>query len=247
MRPDPLDAIRIEDLIESYLDVVQGLSILPESELHNALRAFIDKDDDGAIKEFISKTLIATQNYLKTEGADKTTDPDQILSIVSQRNAIKRAEARSESNRMPIKIDEDEAKQFSQDHGNVDSEEDIPQQKSTGKRKAPTNAEDSNIAKPAKTVNKNQQKKGTKKKSYVPLELSNISNEDSAHNVNSIKDEDNEQQTENPKHRITSLDDLIPKNKKMKIASHVVDKTLNLMNADPPELNTTKWGKRKAK
>jgi len=76
--------------------------------------------------------------------------------------------------------------------------------------------------------------------------LSNISNEDSAHNVNSIKDEDNEQQTENPKHRITSLDDLIPKNKKMKIASHVVDKTLNLM-ADPPELNTTKWGKRKAK
>ncbi len=53
MKPDPLDNVRIEDLIESFLsDSAKALEILPEAELHNALHQFVEKHDKNAITEY---------------------------------------------------------------------------------------------------------------------------------------------------------------------------------------------------
>lgn len=52
LRPDPLDSVKIEDLIETFLsESPTGLEILPESDLHQALHKFVEKDDKGAITE----------------------------------------------------------------------------------------------------------------------------------------------------------------------------------------------------
>jgi hypothetical protein len=51
-KPDPLDNLKIEDLIQSFLvDTSKPLEILPENDLSTALSAFVDKDDKAAISE----------------------------------------------------------------------------------------------------------------------------------------------------------------------------------------------------
>ena len=96
MKPDPLDNLKIEDLIESYLyESTKPLEILPEHELNNALTSFVDKDDKSAISEFVNKTLSITRNYLKNEDPEKTAQSDTIQLIVSERTATKRLEEQS--------------------------------------------------------------------------------------------------------------------------------------------------------
>jgi hypothetical protein len=53
MKPDPLDNLKMEDLIQSFLvDTSKPLEILPENDLNSALSAFVDKDDKSAISEY---------------------------------------------------------------------------------------------------------------------------------------------------------------------------------------------------
>lgn len=53
LRPDPVDAIRIEDLIDTFLsDAQSSLGILLESEFNRALQQFVEKDDKNAISEY---------------------------------------------------------------------------------------------------------------------------------------------------------------------------------------------------
>jgi len=52
LRPEPLDTVKIEDLIESYLGTSTLLEILPEADLHLALHNFVEKDENNAISEY---------------------------------------------------------------------------------------------------------------------------------------------------------------------------------------------------
>ena len=116
MKPDPLDNLKMEDLIQSFLvDTSKPLEILPENDLNSALSAFVDKDDKSAISEyfynksyntnlfnirFVNKTLSATRNYLRSEDPEKTIQPDVIQTIVSERTAQKRLEDAANSEAM---------------------------------------------------------------------------------------------------------------------------------------------------
>lgn len=52
LRPEPLETIRIEDLIDTFLyDPDHSLSILPEPDFNRALQQFVEKDDKNAISE----------------------------------------------------------------------------------------------------------------------------------------------------------------------------------------------------
>jgi len=103
MKPDPLDTIKIEDLIQSFLsESAKGLEILPEHELNNALNQFVEKDEKTAITDFVNKTLTVTRDFLVTEDAEKTLHPDIIQSIVSERTAARKLEQNVKSDDMIV-------------------------------------------------------------------------------------------------------------------------------------------------
>ncbi|KNE57270.1 DNA repair protein (mre11) [Allomyces macrogynus ATCC 38327] len=54
--PDKLDQVRMEDLVNDLLDR-QKLEVLPERELGDAVRMFVEKHDNEAIKEFVNGSL----------------------------------------------------------------------------------------------------------------------------------------------------------------------------------------------
>ncbi|KAJ3367557.1 meiotic recombination [Allomyces arbusculus] len=54
--PDKLDQVRMEDLVNDLLDR-QKLEVLPERELGDAVRMFVEKHDSEAIKEFVNGSL----------------------------------------------------------------------------------------------------------------------------------------------------------------------------------------------
>ncbi|KAI8818933.1 DNA repair protein rad32 [Fimicolochytrium jonesii] len=73
--PERLENFRVEDLVAEYL-TAQNLDILPENELGDAVRMFVEKDDKDAIKDFVRESLVRTQTYLK--GTSNTEDDDKI-------------------------------------------------------------------------------------------------------------------------------------------------------------------------
>lgn len=68
-RRDGMDEIRIEDLIATYLQ--QHLEILPEIELTEALRDYVDKDNKDALDSAVAKALGETQE-VAVKGAAAT-------------------------------------------------------------------------------------------------------------------------------------------------------------------------------
>ncbi|KAK3739950.1 hypothetical protein QZH41_012803 [Actinostola sp. cb2023] len=68
LHPDALDNIRMEDLIKDYLtsnDNALQLSILTETRMAQALREFVDKDENEAISTLVHWQLNQTQKHLK--------------------------------------------------------------------------------------------------------------------------------------------------------------------------------------
>lgn len=52
LRPDPLDAVRVEDLVDNFLNEgKEALQIFPDSDFHNALHQFVEKEEKNAISE----------------------------------------------------------------------------------------------------------------------------------------------------------------------------------------------------
>jgi len=47
---EKLDTMRVENLVQKYLSA-QNLSILPEIELADAVRVYVEKDEKDAVKE----------------------------------------------------------------------------------------------------------------------------------------------------------------------------------------------------
>eukprot|EP01124_Arcella_intermedia_P010158 TRINITY_DN16696_c0_g2_i2.p1 TRINITY_DN16696_c0_g2~~TRINITY_DN16696_c0_g2_i2.p1 ORF type:complete len:688 (-),score=206.17 TRINITY_DN16696_c0_g2_i2:44-2107(-) len=86
VRPDPVDSTKIEDLILSFLGPTGSgsVEILPEGEFTNALHQFVDKEDKGALSDFIQKKLKTTQTYLEKQDPTKTKTPDEISHLVME-------------------------------------------------------------------------------------------------------------------------------------------------------------------
>jgi len=157
LRPEPLDSVKIEDIIESYLgDPSQGLEILPEGELHLALHHFVEKDDNSAIKDFIAKTLVSTQNYLKAEDPEKTLQEEYIRSLVSERTALKRAENADHTSKSRAVVKHEKN---SEDEGEEMAEAEEEEEEDTKKKKK----------RPQKQPKLHQQQKRHLQKKLKPL------------------------------------------------------------------------------
>ncbi len=62
--PDPLDAVKMEDLVHEYLNA-QQLELLPEIALGEAVQTFVEKDEKDAIKDFVNASLAKTRDMLR--------------------------------------------------------------------------------------------------------------------------------------------------------------------------------------
>lgn len=51
-----IDNVKIEKLVQEFLDA-QSLKILPQGPFHDAVTQYVDKDDNNAMKEFVSESL----------------------------------------------------------------------------------------------------------------------------------------------------------------------------------------------
>ncbi|KAI9021901.1 Metallo-dependent phosphatase-like protein [Hyaloraphidium curvatum] len=64
--PDKIEDTKVEDLVTEYL-TAQELDILPENELGDAVKMFVEKDDKDAIKEFVIESLERIQLDMKAQ------------------------------------------------------------------------------------------------------------------------------------------------------------------------------------
>ncbi|KAF9584172.1 Double-strand break repair protein mre11a [Lunasporangiospora selenospora] len=65
-KPEKLDTMRVENLVEKYLSA-QNLRILPEVQLADAVRTYVEKDEKDALKDFVSNSLGRMQKVMKTK------------------------------------------------------------------------------------------------------------------------------------------------------------------------------------
>lgn len=62
---EKLDTARVENLVQKYL-AAQHLSILPENELEDAVRIYVEKDEKDAVKDFVAASLGRMQKAMQT-------------------------------------------------------------------------------------------------------------------------------------------------------------------------------------
>eukprot|EP01117_Protostelium_nocturnum_P020548 TRINITY_DN9299_c0_g1_i2.p1 TRINITY_DN9299_c0_g1~~TRINITY_DN9299_c0_g1_i2.p1 ORF type:complete len:711 (-),score=296.00 TRINITY_DN9299_c0_g1_i2:56-2188(-) len=132
LRPDPLDVVRVEDLIENFLGRDSDLKILLESDLHLALNKFVEKSEADAISKSVASILRATQDELKlnedlTYSNDANElDPKKIEEIVMTKTAAKRAEEYKDKPKMDsMDVDMD-----NNDEGNMNPPKAAPKKSS---------------------------------------------------------------------------------------------------------------------
>ncbi|KAF9988968.1 Double-strand break repair protein mre11a [Mortierella antarctica] len=63
---EKLDTMRVENLVQKYLSA-QNLSILPEIQLADAVRIYVEKDEKDAVKDFVGKSLDRMQKVMRTK------------------------------------------------------------------------------------------------------------------------------------------------------------------------------------
>ncbi|KAI1321068.1 Double-strand break repair protein mre11a [Mortierella claussenii] len=63
---EKLDTMRVENLVQKYLSA-QNLSILPELELADAVRVYVEKDEKDAVKDFVLTSLSRMQKVMRTK------------------------------------------------------------------------------------------------------------------------------------------------------------------------------------
>ncbi|KAG0196681.1 Double-strand break repair protein mre11a [Mortierella sp. GBA30] len=63
---EKLDTMRVENLVQKYLSA-QNLSILPEIQLADAVRIYVEKDEKDAVKDFVGKSLDRMQKAMRTK------------------------------------------------------------------------------------------------------------------------------------------------------------------------------------
>ncbi|KAK3818073.1 MAG: double-strand break repair protein mus-23 [Linnemannia gamsii] len=63
---EKLDTLRVENLVQKYLSA-QNLSILPELQLADAVRIYVEKDEKDAVKDFVTSSLDRMQKVMRTK------------------------------------------------------------------------------------------------------------------------------------------------------------------------------------
>ncbi len=121
LRPEPADQIRIEDLIESYLESSANLEILPEHDFHVALHQFVEKDEKSAITQLIEKSTKTSHSLLRKEDPVKLLEPQFIQTTVANFTAQMRKTHSNNNNNKPL-VGEEE--QENEEHDEAAAEED---------------------------------------------------------------------------------------------------------------------------
>lgn len=74
-----IDKVRIQSLVESFLEKDGGLQILPENGLGDAIKDFVEKDDKDALKTFVQNSLaIQLDSLMNIEDIDEESLPMHI-------------------------------------------------------------------------------------------------------------------------------------------------------------------------
>jgi double-strand break repair protein MRE11 len=136
-KPDSMDEVAIEDLIESFLGTTQGKSggpmdILIESDFNVALHNFVEKDDRTAIEEFVKGRLNTVQDLLRKQNPDHVNNLDDIQKFILTNTSKNRSinEAKNE-NKPKIKLQvKDDDEDDNNKGGYDDDDDDIPSIKS---------------------------------------------------------------------------------------------------------------------
>ncbi|KAG0272818.1 Double-strand break repair protein mre11a [Linnemannia exigua] len=63
---EKLDTLRVENLVQKYLSA-QNLSILPEVQLADAVRIYVEKDEKDAVRDFVISSLDRMQKVMRTK------------------------------------------------------------------------------------------------------------------------------------------------------------------------------------
>ncbi|CAO3596207.1 unnamed protein product [Absidia cylindrospora] len=88
--PERLDQIKVEDLVNEFL--CRDLGLLPENELEEAVKMFVEKDDKDAIRRFVNKSVTHFRQSIPA-----TTDVDVLTEEFIQRRALAGKNARMEA------------------------------------------------------------------------------------------------------------------------------------------------------
>jgi double-strand break repair protein MRE11 len=158
-KPDTMDEVAIEDLIESYLSTTQGKSggpmdILIESDFNVALHNFVEKDDRTAIEEFVKGRLSIVQELCRKQNPDHVNNIDDIQKFILSNTSKNRSiqDAKNES-KPKIKLQKDEM------NGNDEDDDDMNDLPSIKSEKASTQKKTKAAAGGKKLLTKRGKKK----------------------------------------------------------------------------------------
>nr|USW07899.1 double-strand break repair protein MRE11 [Crypthecodinium cohnii] len=77
------DGIKIQDIIYKYIDGEQGLSILPEPDLNDAVQSFVHRAEPCAIEKFVRDAVEATNSVVLRES--RAVDEEEIRVQIQDR------------------------------------------------------------------------------------------------------------------------------------------------------------------
>ncbi|OZJ02139.1 hypothetical protein BZG36_04801 [Bifiguratus adelaidae] len=121
--PEKMDAIQIDDIVDEYL-AMDNLGILPENELGDAVKLYVDKDDRDAIKEFLDSYLTKARTSLQNK--QLTTDADDIMEEAGK-NKLIHAQAYARDNAAGERVLMAQRKNYGdkEDDENMDDEDEV--------------------------------------------------------------------------------------------------------------------------
>jgi len=140
-KPDSMDEVAIEDLIESFLGTTQGKSggpmdILIESDFNVALHNFVEKDDRTAIEEFVKGRLSSVQDLLRKQNPDHVNNLDDIQKFIISNTSKNRSIQDAKNDSKPkIKLQMNYEDDMNEDDMNEDDIPSIKSEKSSTPKK----------------------------------------------------------------------------------------------------------------
>lgn len=88
--PERLDQIKVEDLVNEFLN--RDLALFPENELEEAVKMFVEKDDKDAIRRFVNKSINQIQASFPG-----STDMDVLTADYVEQRALATKNSRMEA------------------------------------------------------------------------------------------------------------------------------------------------------
>ncbi|KAL7746139.1 meiotic recombination [Sorochytrium milnesiophthora] len=90
--PERLNQCRVEDLVTDFLNL-QELDLLPENQMNDMLRVYVEKHDNDAIQEFVGDSLGQVREKLKDSDNARASGDGLIMEIAAAKKQRKAAYA----------------------------------------------------------------------------------------------------------------------------------------------------------